>query len=427
MKVPSQFHFPILSFLLFTLTGAGRAEEPNPLAIDALVSEITSQNPELKFYEAEIDAAKAGRRSAGSLANPELSLDVGHKRVRDAAGSLAGEGTAWAVSVRQSFEWPGRLDLRKAIANRQLALAELGLARFKLALTARARALAYGLYAANTKAQAVREVADRLASLKEVFLSRESAGITPLLETRVIEASELALQRRAGEAELALQSALIELNQLRGASPEATFRINAPELKFSEIPGHDVLVAASRENNFEFRMRRVELEQQGFEVGLARNERYPAINVGPTISRETAGDRETVIGLSLSVPLPLTSRARGAVDLAEARRRQAEVVLQVAERNLVKDVLIATHTFATKLAESRRWSPDAIGKFREAADLADRHYRLGAVPVATYIELQNAYLEAVEALLDTQREALDTGLRLQELTGLDFNPVETKS
>jgi hypothetical protein len=47
-----------------------------------------------------------------------------------------------------------------------------------------------------------------------------------------------------------------------------------------------------------------------------------------------------------------------------------------------------------------------VQKFREAADLADRHYRTGAVPIATYVELQNSYLDAVEALLDTQRETL---------------------
>jgi cobalt-zinc-cadmium efflux system outer membrane protein len=46
------------------------------------------------------------------------------------------------------------------------------------------------------------------------------------------------------------------------------------------------------------------------------------------------------------------------------------------------------------------------------------------VPLTTYVELQNSYLDAVEALLATQHEALDAGLRLRELTGLDFNAVE---
>ena len=56
--------------------------------------------------------------------------------------------------------------------------------------------------------------------------------------------------------------------------------------------------------------------------------------------------------------------------------------------------------------------------FREAAELADRHYRVGAVPVSTYVELQKQYLEAVESLLDTRKEALDAALQIEWLTGL---------
>ncbi len=428
MKQFSSVSILITSVALFASSAHGEdaPPAPPPVAVTALVSEVSSSNPEIKFYEAEIAAAKAGRRTAGALNDPELSVDLGRKRVRDATGVLAGEGTAWAVSLKQTFEWPGRLDLRKAIANHQVELAELGLGRFKYALAARTRTLAYGVYAANAKAAAMREVADRFAALKEIFLAREPAGVAPLLETRVIEAGELALQRRATEAELALQTSLIELNLLRGVAVDTPFRLAVPELKLNDAPARDALLTAARENNFEFRMRRVELEQQGYEVRLARNERYPAVSVGPSVSRENAGDRETVIGLSVSVPLPVSNRTRGAVDVAEARRRQAEVAVTVAQRNLEKDVLIAAQAFSTKLAETRRWTPDAVKKFREAAELADRHYRLGAVPVATYVELQNSYLEAVEALLDTQREALEAGLKLQELTGLEFNPAEIK-
>ncbi|HEV8712916.1 MAG TPA: transporter, partial [Candidatus Binatia bacterium] len=62
---------------------------------------------------------------------------------------------------------------------------------------------------------------------------------------------------------------------------------------------------------------------------------------------------------------------------------------------------------------------------RKAAELADRHYRLGAVPIAAYVELQKQYLEAIEALLDTRREALDAGQQLELLTGLDIHAVHT--
>lgn len=414
-----------LLFLLstaFVCTAPSRAAEP-AVKLDALVTEVTSRHPELAFYEAEIAAAKAGARSAASWADPELSLSAGHKRVRDFSGALAGEGTAWSVSLTQTFEWPGRLAIRQALANGQIALAELGLARFRNALESRARTLAYSLHAAHTRAATVREVADRFTTLKETFLAREPAGLTPLLETRVIEAAELSLQRRAAEAELALHAALLELNQLRGAVTDAPLVVAAPALTFGDAPATDALLTAARENNFDFRQKRAELEQQGFAVSLAQNERRPAISVSPFFSQDKADTRESVIGLGLSIPLAVSGRARSTVDVAEARRRQAETAALVAQRELERDVLTSAHVFATKIAEIRRWAPDTTGKFRDAAALADRHYRLGAVPIATYVALQTSYLDAVEALLATQQEALAAGLRLRQLTGLDFNAV----
>ena len=74
--------------------------------------------------------------------------------------------------------------------------------------------------------------------------------------------------------------------------------------------------------------------------------------------------------------------------------------------------------YETKVREVEQWRPDAVQHFREAAELADRHYRLGAVPVSTYVELQKQYLEAVEALLETKEEALQAAQELELLTGM---------
>jgi len=403
--------FPLHLFLSSILLSA---EAMRP---DALVAEILARHPELGFYEAELAAAKAGRAAAGARNDPELSIEVGRKRVRDLAGTLAGEGTAWSVSLAQTFEWPGRIALRKAIANRDVALAELGLVRFKSALKSRVITLACGVGAEQEKAAAVREVAERFRGLKEVFLSRDPAGVTPLLEIRVIEAQELAIQRRATTAELAWKAAEVELNQLRGRPVESAIQIAGAEFAFAEAPPLEELLAAAREHHFEFRARRVELEQQGFAVQLARNERNPSFTVSPFYSQEKAGDRETVVGVGLSMPLPLTSRTRSGVDAAEARRRQAEASVQRAQREMEREVMATARTFAAKRAEVARWSPESVQKFRDAASLADRHYRLGAVPLATYVELQSAYLDAVEALLDTKKEALEAAQKLELLTG----------
>ncbi|HRT10872.1 MAG TPA: TolC family protein, partial [Candidatus Paceibacterota bacterium] len=98
------------------------------LSIQALVTEVLQKNPEVEFYQAEIAAAKAGRRAAGKWKDPEITAELGSKRVWERqGGGVLGDGPAWSVSVSQTIEFPGRIALRKAIANQQIELAELGL------------------------------------------------------------------------------------------------------------------------------------------------------------------------------------------------------------------------------------------------------------------------------------------------------------
>ena len=395
-----------------------------PVALEALVVDVVEHNPELNFYRAEIAAAKGERRTAATWANPEVATTLGQKSVR--GGGMSAEGVAWSVSVQQTIEWPGRIPLRKAIANHQIQLAELGFAQFKMAIAARTRTLAYNLFAAQEKAAAAQEVADRFQHLREVLVQRDPAGLTPLLETRIIEATELILKRRSSEAALGTQAAMLELNQLRGVPWTQPMKLQSARLAFRAAPEVDALLGAAQTNNFELQMRRVELEQQGFKVSLAQKEKYPAFTVGPYLSQERAGDREQQIGIGLSMPIPFWNKGKGGVETATARRKQAETSLFVTQRDIERRVVQKALTYQTKLDEMAKWRAESIEEFRKAAELADRHYRLGAVPIATYVELQKQYLEAVEALLDTKREALEAGEEIQRLTGLDFSAVTVK-
>lgn len=395
------------------------------VTLDALVAEVLERNPELAFYRAEIAAATGDRQTAAAFANPEVGGAIGNKRV--SLGPLVSDGLVWSVSVRQTFEWPGRVPLRKAIADQQVKLAELGLAQFRAALGARARTLAFNVFATQEKSAAAREVAERFQSLREVLVQRDPAGLTPVLETRIIEATELTLRRKATEASLAEKSARLELNQLRGQPLEQAVMIEGPTLAFPPPAGAEPLLAAARANNFEIRMRQAELEQQGFRVSLAGKEKNGSFTVEPYFSQERTGDKETQVGISLSVPVPLWNRGAGRVATEEARRLQAETSLQVAQRSLERRVIESALAYETRLAEMARWRPDSVQQFKEAAALADHHYRLGAVPIATYVELQKQYLEAVDALLSTRLEALEAAQELERLTGVELKLLQAPS
>ena len=159
---------------------------------------------------------------------------------------------------------------------------------------------------------------------------------------------------------------------------DAALTVSASPIVFTAV-SLPKLVDAARSNAFDIRIRQVELAQQGFKVALSKNERFPAIAIGPFYSFENAIDREQRVGLGVSLPLPLWDRNVGNIESSKARQQQAEASLAVAEREVESRVMQAAAALEAKRAEIGIWKMgDALAKLREAAEFADRHYRLGA-------------------------------------------------
>ena len=392
------------------------ADSPAPVSIETLVARTLAANPELRFYEAEIAAARAGRYTAGRLPNPELNLELAHARV-SGGGNAASEGVAYAASLAQPIEWPGRIGLRKSIANGDIILAELGLARFRNHLASRIRILGYTLALQQQNAAAAAEVADRFAAVRDVLVQRDPAGVTPLLETRIIEAAAVGVQKRAADAAVTMQKSLLEINQLMGKRADTPLVVQRAEFTLAAEPSIPALIAQAAVGNFDLRVRRTELEQQGLKVALADNERRPTFTVGPSISGQNAGERERIIGVAVSVPLPFWRSGKADVAAAEARRVQAEATLNATLRETERKVTEAALVLKVQRQQLAVWQPESLTAFKEAAGLADRHYRLGAVPVSSYLEMQDRYLEAVEAINATKLEALQSALEVTALIG----------
>lgn len=409
--------------ILKVLLGFAIAAVPSLQAaksIDDLVREALEKNPELNFYRAEIAAAKGGLRTAGTIRNPDFHTEAGYKNTRDNSGATHGEGATWALSVQQPFEYPGRIALRKAIAKGDIELAELHFEQFRTTLAARVRTLAHTVLIAQEKSAAVHEIADRFQTLTDVLAQREPAGVTPLLETRIVNGNALTLGRQEREAALAVKTAIAELNQLRGQPPTAALQVSGDHFGFIQT-SLDRLLDSAQANSFDLRIREAELAQQGFKVALSKNERYPAVAVGPYYSQENATDKEQRVGIGFSVPLPLWDRKVGDIETSKAREQQAQASLLATEREVERRVAQSAAILQAKREEIDKWQDETVAKFRETAELADRNYRSGAVPISVYVETQKQYLEVIGAVHDSKKDALQAVQELEILTGLTLS------
>jgi len=385
------------------------------MTVKSLVDRALAENPELQFYEAEIEAAKAGRRLAKRLGNPELNFKIGKRSSR--SNESRGDGVAYAVSVVQPIEWPGRMGLRKAIANGDVQLAELGLERFRYRLASEIRQFAFRLSKAQEKSAVADTVASRFDAVKEVLVQREVGGITPRLEIKAIDAATISLEKKSLEAAIEVQKILLKLNQLMGRFAANPLIVKRVKYKFPEPRSLPNLMELTLANNYAMHVRRAELAQQGFRVSLAKNERYPTIKVGPYVSREEATEIEREAGIGFSLELPIFRNGKAEISRQQAREAQAQAMIETTARELEAQVATASLVYSNSYRQLQRWQGDRIDALSEAAELADRHYRLGAVPVSTYIELQKNYLEALEAINDVKADALEAALDLEQLTG----------
>src|SRR5262249_38805905 len=98
-------------------------------------------------------------------------------------------------------------------------------------------------------------------------------------------------------------------------------------------------------------------------------------------------------------------------------QQQAEASLALAEREVERRVTQTAAALEAKRAEIETWKTGALAKLREATELADRNYRLGAVTLTTYVVIQKQYLEAISAFNDAKRDALEAAQTLELLTG----------
>ena len=388
------------------------------VSVTSLVQKALATHPELRYYEAQIDVAQGGKTKAGEIKNPDLMTGVGNWRVRDLATNKVSDGPTWAVQLTQTFEWPGRLSLRKAIAQKDIELALLGLDQFRAALAGRVRTISWKMLAAQEKTRATEEVAKRFSTLAEVLLQRDPAGAAPRLEALIIQASALTLGSEATLARNELEAARFELNQLLGEKAEHPLELRRENLILNPPPALESLLTEARKKNFDLRARILDVEQQGYAVQLAQNERWPSITVVPYIQRQTNSTRETQVGIGFSIPLPLWNRNKGTIDTNKAKEVQAEVMLTAQMRQLERDVASQASHYRLHVEELVKWPSDTLESFRKAAAEADEHYRLGALPLATYTELQRQYIDSVSAVLASQLAAVDARLQLEQLTGI---------
>ena len=406
-------HFILASILL--VTAASGAE-----TIDSIVANALANNPEIALLDRQVLHLREAKAGAAAAPPRELALSAGFKSAAD------DEGLAWAASISHTFDWSGRPALRRALAEQDVALAELGVATFKAEIAATLRGLAAQVMANTERAQLADTLSERFASLSGVFTQRDPSGLPPLLETRVMEAAALVNRQAAAEARIETRQAEAELNLILGRPVTQEVSLARTALAFSPAQAWDDFRAAAEKGNFQLQALAAELRRQGLEVDLAALAQKATWTLQPFIEEERVEGTERTVGVGLTRPLNNPSASASEKASARARQAQAEAMLLAARRDWLTQLGRAYVSYASHQGQLDAGWEKELAQVREAMDTADRHFRLGAVNAATLSELQERHGEAIASLQELKIKAAEAGLELERLTGGTVRLVEWK-
>lgn len=387
------------------------AQAETLLFFDQWVTNAAKSHPRITALEAEIEAARAGTQQARIRPVPEFSLEAGYKDSDADNGYVAGAGLMFPI------ERSGKRNARISLAEHEITRVELELAQFKRKLEFQIKTLGYEYVMASADTAVAREIAERCHSLIDQLKQRPAAGPSAFLELTIMETGLLEFQQSVRENAIRRDSAQIKLNTLLG-------RESAAELNFSlnrDIPivgkNRDALFQ-SLENNPSVQARRIALTQRELEVVATSLQSRPDYEIGPFVEREDAGESETVFGVAVSIPLSSRSRNQGAMAAARALQEHAAADLNIERRTETGELTRLIRSYELDMEQLESIPPTSIAHLKDAAALADREYRLGAVPIQLFLDMQREYLAVQQrrnaALLSAWRHALE----IQQMTGI---------
>jgi len=387
------------------------------MALAEIVAEALAKSPEIAAAERRLDAARQRPAQERSLPDPVLSAGY------DAAGrpwpgaGLGSEPTAnIGVMVSQELPYPGKRDLRGAIASREADAEGQQVDAVRLSVTARVKQAYYRLAYTYAAGEALARNRDLLETLVKVSETRY--GVGQAAQQDVIKAQTqltiLQLQlERLGRERLVREAELNALLARRPATP-----VGQPDdLQLTDFePSIDDLVGAANAHAPLLRRDAVLIDRAQLGLDAARKDYKPDFAVSG--GYYYMGEMPPMYAFRFDVRIPLQRSRRNAavaeqVNNVEAAQRSLESARLDVQARLQEDLAIASAS--ARLA--RLYRESVLPQARLALESSMASYQTGRVDFLSVLTSFGTVLEYEISYYDELASFHAAVSRLEELTG----------
>jgi len=358
---------------------AGEGALPTP-SLAPWVARQLAASPAVAEARARLEEARALERAAGRpLYNPELELDAERTDVDTAS-----------VGLSQTVDWADKRGARAQVAAFERAAAEAALeGAAESYAAALLRALAELDGARRLEALARRRL-ELMGELEAIARRRFEAGDLPRAELELARIAHVSARLARAEAADAVAEAAQALRALTGAPPGRLPPLPEEAPPASAPPGDEALRRALPL----LRQRAAELAARRAEAELRRRERRPDPTVQVRGGRE---ESETLVGLTLAVPLFVRNDFRAEVEAAEKARLAAEAALHAALREARARAAAAAERYRLVASAWHGWRAEAVPSLDTQAELLRRMWEAGELGTTEYLVQLAQVLETREA------------------------------
>lgn len=407
------------AILLVVFAAPAFAGEAQGLTLAQLIAIARSDNKDLQVARYAIAIGRARLQQAGLRSNPRLDLSARSDALFGNEGEHGG-----AIGISQDFPVAGRLLREKDVARVDIALAEAEVADAERRLAGDVAAQVFRIVLAGQRLRSLDELVDAEHALARTTRERFKAAEVSELDVNTVqlELQRLTLEQAARASER--QSAELALNTLLGREATAPIAIAEPlpsDDSLFDLPQLQDRALALRPD---LRAAMLEVDRAGAERALAHAQRWQDWSVGVELSQDKQvitgappQGNDRAIGLSLSIPLPLTNKGQGQIVEAEAHRDQALARVD-ALRLVIRSDVAGAHAEIARLQ-------DALAQYGRATQplvernlrLAQQGYREGLIPIFDVMQAQRQQAEWAANRLDLRDRYVQAIVRLHTAVG----------
>lgn len=329
------------------LVGVNSLHADNQLptsSLESLIEEALKNNSEIKSYIYNVEAYETRPSQARSLDDTRIGIAVANLPV-DTFRFDQEAMTQKQISLKQKLPFPGKLSLKKDIAEKDLAIAQEDLSEKKNSVIAKVKSTYFDLLFLKRSVDVTERNRDLLAGFIETVESRYSVGKASQREVIKAQVELSGMLRKLLYLEQKQKAAEARLTSLLSRDVHTPFLLEEKAKTYFDYSDDNLMKIAlerSMLSGLEYKVERAKLSKN-----LSEKEYYPDFDLGISYGqRDNTGDitRADFFSASITMNIPLWFKGKESKKVAEeeAKAKRAETAYETMRDEIYFQVRLIT-------------------------------------------------------------------------------------